>query len=113
MTSILFINNYHESFIEKVYYYDRQNQKKKPSNIFRIVLTRGTNHLNSCQVVLENHIHTHENMKNKLEQLKSIENKACLSFAIKLFALLVVLIVIIMKKMFNVHNFEIYFLIHQ
>ncbi len=71
-------------FIDKIYHNDRQNQPKKSSNTCGIILTGDTNHLNIRQIVLENHINRHEDIKNKLKQLKSIENKSSLSFAIQI-----------------------------
>jgi len=61
---------------------DKINQKKS-SNTCGIVLTGDKNHLNIQQIVLENHIHKREDIKNKLKQLKSIENQSTISFGIQ------------------------------
>ncbi len=50
--------------------------QKKSSNTCGIVLMGDANRLNIRQVVLENHIHSREDIKNKLKQLKSIEYKS-------------------------------------
>jgi F-box protein 22 len=71
-------------FIDKIHYDNRQNQSKKSSNTCGIILTGDPNHLNIHQIVLKNHIHKREDIKNKLKQLKSIENKSYLSFAIQI-----------------------------
>lgn len=70
-------------FVNKVHLNDRQGQAAKSPNTCGMILTGDTNHLNIRQVVLENHIHTREDIKNKLQQLKSIENNSSLSFGIQ------------------------------
>jgi F-box protein 22 len=70
-------------FVDKIQYDNRQNQQFKPSNTHGIVLTGDPNHLNIRQVVLETHLTKREDIKNKLKQLKSNENKSNLSFGIQ------------------------------
>ncbi|CAF2464080.1 unnamed protein product [Rotaria sp. Silwood2] len=71
-------------FVDKIRYNDRQRQSKQSLyNTHGIVLTGDPNHLNIKQIVLESHIDTREGVRDKLKQLKSIENNQCLSFAIQ------------------------------
>ncbi|CAF0929090.1 unnamed protein product [Rotaria sordida] len=71
-------------FVDKIRYNDRQSQSKQSLyNTCGIVLTGEPNHLSIKQIVLESHIDTRETVKNKLKQLKSIENNQDLSFAIQ------------------------------
>jgi hypothetical protein len=71
-------------FVGKILYDDRRNQQNKSSyNTCGIVLTGDTNHLTIKQVVLETHMQTREAIRDKLKQLKSTENKDCLSFGLQ------------------------------
>jgi hypothetical protein len=71
-------------FVDKIHYDDRQNNRNKSSsNACGIVLTGDTRHLRIKQVVLDNNLHTREAIREKLKELKSVENKSCLSFAIQ------------------------------
>jgi hypothetical protein len=71
-------------YINRSRYNDRKTERKNSlSNACGIVLTGDRNHLNIRQVVLNNHIQTREAIRDKLKQLKSIDNQQCLSFAIQ------------------------------
>jgi F-box protein 22 len=71
-------------FVDKIHYDNRQNQSHKSPNICGIALTGDKNHLNIRQIVLESHIDKREDIKNKLKELKSNnEKKSNLSFGIQ------------------------------
>ena len=70
-------------FVDKLHYDNRQNQPHQSSNVCGIVLTGDRNHLNIRQAVLESHVDKREDIKNKLNQLKSNEKKSTLSFGIQ------------------------------
>jgi hypothetical protein len=71
-------------YINRSRYNDRQTERKNSlSNACGIVLTGDRNHLNIRQVVLNNQIQTREAIREKLKQLKSIDNQQGLSFGIQ------------------------------
>ncbi|UJR23185.1 hypothetical protein I4U23_026204 [Adineta vaga] len=73
-------------YIKRSRYNDRQTNERKHSsnNPCGIVLTGNRNHLNIRQILLNNHIQTREAIREKLKELKSVENQQCShSFAIQ------------------------------
>ncbi|CAF0900312.1 unnamed protein product [Adineta steineri] len=72
-------------YINRSRYDDRQSKHKTLlNNACGLVLTGDRTHLNIRQVVLKSHIQTREAVRDKLKELKSIENEQCyLSFGIQ------------------------------
>ncbi|CAF1350418.1 unnamed protein product [Rotaria magnacalcarata] len=70
--------------VDKIRYHDRENQQKSlVYNTCGLALTGDRKHLNIKQILLRSHLGTREAVKEKLKQLKSIENNECLSFGIQ------------------------------
>ncbi|CAF3749943.1 unnamed protein product [Rotaria sordida] len=72
-------------FVDKINYDDRQIHTTKVSyDACGIVITGDKKRLHIGEILLENHIRTREQIRNKLNELKSLDNNHCLSFAIQI-----------------------------
>jgi hypothetical protein len=72
-------------FVDKIKYDDRQiHTSTSLCDACGIVITGDTKRLHIGEVLLENHIRTREQIREKLKELKYIENQQSLSFAIQI-----------------------------
>ena len=71
-------------FVDKINYDDRQIHAVRTSyDACGIVITGDKKRLQIGEVLLEHHIRTREQIRDKLKALKYLENNKCLSFAIQ------------------------------
>ncbi|CAF3781042.1 unnamed protein product, partial [Rotaria magnacalcarata] len=72
-------------FVDKINYDDRQIHTSRTSyDACGIVITGDKKRLHIGEVLLENHIRTREQIRDKLNELKYLETNPCLSFAIQI-----------------------------
>jgi F-box protein 22 len=72
-------------FVDKINYDDRQiHPTQTVYDACGIVITGDQNHLHIGEILLENHIRTREQIREKLNELKYLETNSYLSFAIQI-----------------------------
>ena len=71
-------------FVDKIDYDDRQIHTSRVSyDACGIVITGDPERLHIGEILLENHIRTREQIREKLKELKYLEHQPCLSFAVQ------------------------------